>query len=154
MPYNPEWLKERVCRYCGQTFKTACTRRHYCDDRCWMAAHPSKPYKYPRWTHEEIKVLRELAGKALVCVIAERTGRTCKAVKHKAKVLHISLMCYGEYHPHTKHGDAVVEQARTLYDEGKGPKDIARQLGIPYGTAQNYVYYENRLGPPAEYYFQ
>jgi hypothetical protein len=99
-------------------------------------------------------VLRQLAGQVAPAVIAERLGtRTRAAVIARGRLLHISLMSYGEHHPAAKYSDALVEQARTLHDEGIKPRAIAEQLGIPVGAVKSFVYYQHRLGPPVEYYF-
>jgi hypothetical protein len=139
-----------TCRYCHETFRTRFGRKRYCTDQCYIKAHPPK---YHRWTHQETRLLRELAGKVSVTEIAERLGRTINATKYKAHQLKVNLILYGERHPGTKQSDALVEQARILYDEGLMPKAIALRLGIPYSTAKYFVEYRVRLGPPIEYYF-
>jgi hypothetical protein len=85
--------------------------------------------------------------------IAIRLGRTRLAVKGKAQQLGIGLICYGEHHPGAKYSDALVEQVRTLYDEGLTPKVISVRLSIPHRTVSGFVQYPWRLGPPIERYF-
>lgn len=142
-----------TCRYCGHSFKTRFGRKRYCSDLCYTQAHPRKAPRYPRWTHQEIRMLRQLAGEVSPHIIAERLGRTYAAVKTRGRMLNISLICYGERSHSAKHSDALVEQARTLYDKGLRPTEIALQLGIPRRSIQHYVYYTKRLGPPIEYYW-
>jgi hypothetical protein len=140
------------CRYCGQVFKTRFGRRRYCTDQCNIRAHPCRP-RTDLWTYQEVKVLRQLAGKVPPKEIAARVGRTHRATREKARRLGVALQLYGEIHHVAKYSDALVEEARTMYDEGLGPTAIAKQLGIPLGAVQTFIYYKWRLGPPIEYYF-
>lgn len=150
-----EWLKERTCRYCGRTFKTAFGRQRYCSDECWfrMKAARRKPPKFPPWSHEEIKMLRELAGTMPARMIAERIGRNFAATRVKARQLRIGLTCYGEHCSWAKYSNALVEEARSLHDEGIGATEIAKRLGVPLSSIEDYIYYRRRLGPLIEYYF-
>ncbi|HEU5102314.1 MAG TPA: hypothetical protein VFU22_25000 [Roseiflexaceae bacterium] len=136
-----------VCRYCGQEFKRRSGRWGYCSDQCYIKAHPRKAPRYPRWSHQEIRTLRSLAGEVSPDVIAERLGRTRIAVVARARMLSISLALYGERHPAAKYSDAIVEQARALYDLGLTPKTIAERLGVPRHAVKEFVYYKSRLGP-------
>lgn len=72
---------ERTCAYgaCQRPFTTRSCHKRYCSDRCWFNARPRKPYRHPRWTHEEIRLLRELAGQVSSRVIAEHLGRRSRA---------------------------------------------------------------------------
>jgi hypothetical protein len=139
------------CRFCGQAFRTHERFKRYCSGRCYSLAHPPKP-RTDLWTHQEIRILRELAGRVPCKEIAARLGRTCQAVMSKAQSMKLSLKLYGERSPQAKYSDAFVEQARTLYDEGVKPKAIAARLSIPYYRVQAFVYYRDRLGSPIEHY--
>lgn len=150
--FDPQYLHHKTCAHCQQPFTTRFRRKRYCSDLCWFRAHPSKAPRWPRWTHAEIKVLRDLAGQVSVRVIAERIGRTCEAVKARAHMLKLDLRLYGERHPRAKYSDDLVERARVLYDEGMGPRAIAKQLNIPHSSVSDFVRYRRRLGPLVERY--
>lgn len=140
------------CRYCGQSFRTHCGLRRYCTDQCYIHAHPYRPPRYPLWSHQEVRILRALAGEMPAKEIAARLGRTVEAVKTKAYKLRISLILYGEHCPWSKYSDALVEEIRTLYDEGVMPNIIVRNFGISRYTINGFIYYRDRLGPPIERY--
>ena len=140
------------CRYCQQTFKTRFGRRRYCSDQCKLRARPTKP-RTNLWTYQEDRLLRQLAGEVSTEQIAARLGRTRMAVKTRARKLKISLKCYGELLPRTKHSDILVEQARTLNDEGLTTRAIAVRLRVPRRTVRAFCDYTSRLGPPIERYF-
>lgn len=146
---------DRTCAYgaCQQPFTTRNCLKRYCTARCWFLSRPRKPYRHPRWTHEEIRLLRQLAGQVPARVIAERLGRPSKeTVIAKACQLGISLRLYGERNPTAKYPDRLVEQARDLHDAGLTPTVIAQRLGVPRGTVCDFVYYRSRLGPLVERY--
>jgi len=149
---DSQYLHHKTCALCQQPFTTRYRHQRYCSGACWFRAHPSKPPRWPRWTDEETRLLRELAGQVPARVIAERIGRTHPVVKARAHLLKIDLRLFGERCPWAKHSDAVVEQARTLHDEGMGPEAIARHLNIPRSSVRNFIYYQSRLGPPVERY--
>ena len=81
------------CRYCGKSFRTKERFKRYCTDQCNIKAHPRRLPRYPRWTHQEIRLLRQLAGEVAPHIIAERLGRrSTEAVKTRAHMLKINLV--------------------------------------------------------------
>ena len=51
----------------------------------------------------------------------------------------------GQSHPQgAKYPDAVVEQARSLHDLGKGYGTIAAMLKVPKSTAQGWIIFQRR----------
>lgn len=137
---------------CQQPFRTRNKRKRYCSDRCFFRAQAARqrPPRYPRWTAQEIRLLRELAGQFGVAEIARRLGRTPAAVKARARILKISLLLHGEKHPAAKYSDYQVELARRMYDEGLRPRAISRVLDVPESTIGSFVRYQHRLGPCPE----
>jgi|CXWL01.1.fsa_nt_gi hypothetical protein len=57
----------------------------------------------------------------------------------------------GDSHHNAKLPDAVVVQARDLYEfDHMMPAEIARKLGVPYCTVRGWVYYRKRNVTPRE----
>ena len=149
-----DFFYERVCTFegCQQPFRTRSCRRRYCSDVCWFRAKAARRRapRYPRWTPQEIALLKQLAGQVSPAEIASRLGRTPAAVKARAKHLRVCLIVRGEKHPNAKYSDYQVELARRMYDEGLRPRAISRVLDVPEGAIGSFVYYKARLGPCPE----
>lgn len=47
-------------------------------------------------------------------------------------------------HHRAKYSDDTVEAARSMYDDGTGPTDIATALGVPIDTVNDWIYYRTR----------
>lgn len=59
--------------------------------------------------------------------------------------------CFGEGNWLSRHSDEDVELARTLYEEGIGPSEIARKLEVPLSTVESWVSYRMRTGSRTYY---
>lgn len=96
------------------------------------------------WTTQEDRVIRRMARSASSAEIGAALSRSSNAVKHRARVLRISLLKSGESHPGARYSDTAIENARTLHDQGFGPKWIASRLGINENTLKSALYYQQR----------
>ncbi|ECO4847858.1 DNA-binding protein [Salmonella enterica] len=98
-----------------------------------------------KWKRAEILIIRQCAGTMKVANIGQLIGRTDGAVRAKARELNISLRLSGDYHQSVKYPGCVVGMARELHQEGAKRRDIAKALGIPVGTVNQYVYFDRRV---------
>lgn len=55
------------------------------------------------------------------------------------------LRRYGEDNPKARHSAATVERARQMHDAGRRRCEIARELGVPYFTVGDWIYYRTRV---------
>lgn len=78
--------------------------------------------------------------------IGRLLNRTSDSVKHRAQRIGVSLRKYGEACPGAKYSNATVDRARDLHESGVMPKEISKQLGVPYWNVCDFVYYKRGLG--------
>lgn len=102
-----------------------------------------------RWDVADDHKLRRLAGTHTALQIGAELGRSDKAVWVRARRIGVRLQKQGDHNPGVRWPDALVERARCLHDEGRGPSDIARDLRIPRNTVRSFVHYRHRLGAAA-----
>ncbi len=102
-----------------------------------------------RYTQQEIKFLKDNAGKISGPAIARQLNRGIGSIRHKARHLSISLRLYGDYHYKTKILDNEIELIRELADHGMSYRKIADK----FETTTDYVYqlvlFKKRRGPCA-----
>ena len=89
-----------------------------------------------RYNQQEIKFLKDNAGRISGPAIARQLNRGIGSIRHKAKSLSISLRLYGNYHFNCKILDNEVEWIRQLADHGMSYREIAEK----FETTTNYVY--------------
>lgn len=104
---------------------------------------------FRRWEPAEDFAIRRLARSQTAWQIGQSIDRSERAVFIRAQRLGVRLQKEGDRRPGHRWSDAVVEQARCLHDEGKGPAYIAKALGIPRNTVRAFVHYRYRLGAAA-----
>lgn len=99
------------------------------------------------WTAAELAIVRAMAPRASSFEIATAQGRGADGVKHAARRHGIALRKCGELCPNARYSDKLIEQARSLHDQGYGPRWIARRLQINEHTLKSALYYEQRQRP-------
>jgi hypothetical protein len=102
--------------------------------------------KRTHWTQREEAQLARLAKKHRAIEIAEILGRPYHGIKSKAERLGVSLLIEGENHHSARYADAIVEQARSLNEQGLGERRISRALGICSMTVRAWINFETRTG--------
>ena len=96
------------------------------------------------WKKEEIKTLREMAGKFTLAEISQRVNHSESAVRRKAYDLRLSLRLPVERNRAYKHPATLVSRVRELRDAGMPLKEIAAAVGLSRGVVCNYVYFDRR----------
>ena len=100
----------------------------------------------PTWNDTEDGALKAMASQYSASVIAQYLGRTVNGVRRRAQRLGIPLMKRGEHHHLAKYSGEIINQVRTLSDQGVKPKKIAMLTGFPFNrTIYNVIYFANRV---------
>ena len=86
------------------------------------------------WTPAEDAFLRETAGTRSPESIAATLERTAKNVRHRARVLGISIRRSGALHHGAKHSQETRDAYRRLREVGVSRHRAARTLGVPEST--------------------
>lgn len=91
-----------------------------------------------RWSDDEVRKLRRLAGSMPIADIARELGRTVGSVKHLAYYRRIRLQQFGQNNPRHKYPDLLVAAARERFEEGVSPTRIAHEWGLSRAVVWNW----------------
>lgn len=103
----------------------------------------------PLWTAAEDAVIRKHVATCTSAQIGAMLGRGAGSVRMRVVTLGISLRKVGDAHPNTRYSDALVEQARRMYEDGHKPARIGRELGMGPRKVADLVAFRCRLQPHA-----
>ncbi|CNI11939.1 hypothetical protein [Yersinia pekkanenii] len=106
------------------------------------------------WSPDEVAYLREAITTTLYRDIANRLGRTPKAVQQKVSFEGINPSTIGECNRNAKYSDHDVELCRALYDEGVKPRFISEKMELPVSYVYQVTQYRIRQSPTPGYSLQ
>lgn len=101
--------------------------------------HPNK-----RWSHEEVKYLRENHKRLTIRQMAKHLGRSYYSTNQKCGALGLDCRLYGDKNHMTIYSSDDVELCRQLHDEGLSRREIADKMDIPYQRVCDFVDYAYR----------
>ena len=104
-----------------------------------------KQSKKHRYTSNDYKIVKSLAGKKPVDEIGKIIGVSGKCIYEKYRKMGISFTLFNEYHPQCKYSSKDVELIRQLHDEGISVCEIARKFEIPHQTVSDYIRFASRI---------
>ncbi len=109
------------------------------------------PTKYKKqtkkhiYTNNDLKIVKELAGKKTLAEISDVIGVSPNCIYQKYSKMGISFTRFNENHHNCKYSSHDVELIRQLHDEGLTVSDISKKFEICHQTISDYTRYKSRI---------